>query len=411
MKVLALGGCGDMGRMVIAALLPAPQVTAVTIADKNHELAQRIVELTGSYKLSATEIDITDEAKLNDLMVSHDLIVNTVGPFYQFGIPILKATIKAKRNYVDICDDWKPTLEMLELDGEAKAAGITAIIGIGASPGITNLLAVKACSELDEVVEVMTGWGLGSTKSGKKPKYFVSNRKLFDKSKKKGKKANAALLHLIYESIGKIPTFRDGKLVEIDALTEVEPFKFPGGGRAMYACHIGHPEPVTLSRTLKARTISNVMYLTKYFTDELRDYVKQIEAKKLTETEVALAIERDLNKWWVKILLFFWLLSRFFKIPPELCVIAKGKKDNMPKKVAIGIKYRPYGEAEEGIDGVTSIPLAVATLLLIDGKITKKGVLTPEEAIDPDEFFTLYATYCKEGLTSEDVLITKIVNL
>ena len=67
MRILALGGAGDMGRMAVAALLAAPQVTSVTIADKNYEIAQRLVELTGSDKLSAVEIDITDEAKLENL--------------------------------------------------------------------------------------------------------------------------------------------------------------------------------------------------------------------------------------------------------------------------------------------------------------------------------------------------------
>jgi saccharopine dehydrogenase-like NADP-dependent oxidoreductase len=409
MKVLALG-CGDMGRMAIAVLVPSPKITSITVADKNGELAKKFVELVGSEKLTSLEIDVTEQEKLVDLISKHDLVISTVGPYYKFGIPILRAVIKAKRNYVDICDDWKPTLEMLELDGEAKAADITAIIGIGASPGITNLMAVIACSELDEVDEVITGWGLGNTKSGKKPPFFVSRKKLFKESKEE-KKANAALLHLLYESIGKILTFRDGKLVEIDALTEVEPLKFPGGGRAMYACHVGHPEPVTLSRTLKAKSISNVMYLTKYFTNTLRDYIEKIASKQLTEAEVAIEIERALNKWWVKLILGFWLLGRFFKLPPELCVIAKGKKDGKPIKVAVGTKYRPYGEVEEGMDGITAIPLAVAALMLIDGKITKKGVLTPEESINPDEFFERYAPYCQERLSKEDVLIKKIVDL
>ncbi|MHA1131227.1 MAG: saccharopine dehydrogenase family protein, partial [Candidatus Helarchaeota archaeon] len=323
MKVLALGA-GDMGRMAITVLIPSPNITSITVADKNYALAKRFVDLIGSEKLFAVEIDVTEEEKLIDLITKHNLVMNTVGPYYKFGVPILKAAIKAKRNYVDICDDWKPTLQMLKLDGEAKAAGITAIIGVGASPGITNLLAVKACSELDEIDEVITGWGLGATKSGRPPQFFISRKKLF--SKREVQKANAAILHLIHESIGKIPTFRNGQLVEIDALTEVEPLKFPGGGRAMYACHVGHPEPVTLSRSLKAKSISNVMYLTKFFTNELRDYLKQIETGQASEAEVAIAIEHALNKWWVKLLLAFWVVGRFFKLPPELCVIAKGKK-------------------------------------------------------------------------------------
>jgi saccharopine dehydrogenase-like NADP-dependent oxidoreductase len=403
-------GVGDMGRMAITVLIPSPQITSITVADKDYTLAKKFVDMIGSEKLSAVEIDVTDEDKLVALMAEHEVIMNTVGPFYKFGVPVLKAAIKARRNYVDICDDWKPTLEMLELDSEAKAADITAVIGIGASPGITNLMAVMACSELDQVDELITGWGLGSTKSGKKPSHFVS-KNMLSKESKVEKKANAAMLHLLFESVGKIPTYRDGQLIEIDALSDVEPLKFPGGGRALYACHVGHPEPVTLSRTLEAKTIANVMYLTKFFTDELREYLNKIESGQVTEAEVAIDIEKTLNKWWVKLILGFWLIWRLFKLPPELCAIAKGRKAGTQLKVAIGTKYRPYGEVEEGMDGITAIPLAVAALMLIDGKITKKGVLTPEESIDPEEFFTRYAGYCKEGLTMDDVIIKKIVAL
>ena len=396
--------------MGISVLIPCTQISSITVADKNYELAKKFVELMGSKKLSAVEIDVTDQEKLVNLMSEHDIVINTVGPFYKFGIPILEALIKAKRNYVDICDDWKPTLKMLEMDGAAKAAGITAILGIGASPGVTNLMAVKACSKLDEGDTIITGWGIGSTKSGKKPKNFVSRKKLFD-LKNEPKKANAAILHLVIESMGKIPTFQDGKLTEIDALTEVQSLKFPGGGRAMYACHVGHPEPITLSRTLKAKTISNVTYLTKMATNRIRNYIKKIEAGEMSESDVSIALERYLSRWWVYTYLFFWLIARFFKRPPELCAIAEGKKDNQPKKVAIGVKYRPYGEVEEGMDGITAIPLVIAALMLIDGKITKKGVLTPEESIDPDEFFKRYAKFCKENFTAKDVLIEKIIDL
>ena len=312
--------------MGISVLIPCTQISSITVADKNYELAKKFVELMGSKKLSAVEIDVTDQEKLVNLMSEHDIVINTVGPFYKFGIPILEALIKAKRNYVDICDDWKPTLKMLEMDGAAKAAGITAILGIGASPGVTNLMAVKACSKLDEVDTIITGWGIGSIKSGKKPKNFVSRKKLFD-LKNEPKKANAAILHLVIESMGKIPTFQDGKLTEIDALTEVQSLKFPGGGRAMYACHVGHPEPITLSRTLKAKTISNVTYLTKMATNRIRNYIKKIEAGEMSESDVSIALERDLSRWWVYTYLFFWLIARFFKLPPELCAIAEGKKD------------------------------------------------------------------------------------
>ena len=62
--------------------------------------------------------------------------------------------------------------------------------------------------------------------------------------------------------------------------------------------------------------------------------------------------------------------------------------------------------------GVISIPLAIAALMVINGEIKEKGILTPEEAIsDPMEFFNRYAKYCGENLKVEDVLLIREVNI
>ena len=47
---------------------------------------------------------------------------------------ILKAAIEAHVNIVDIDDDFDATKDSLDLDKSAQKAGITAIIGMGASP-------------------------------------------------------------------------------------------------------------------------------------------------------------------------------------------------------------------------------------------------------------------------------------
>ena len=54
----------------------------------------------------------------------------------------------------------RPMAQMLELDAAAKAVGATALVGTGAGPGITNLLAVLAARELDTVSGLVTGWNI-----------------------------------------------------------------------------------------------------------------------------------------------------------------------------------------------------------------------------------------------------------
>ncbi len=397
MKVLALGGSGDMGRMAVAILLEYPGISSITVADKNIERANHFVNLLESERVIAVEIDVTDHDKLLGLISSHDLVMNTVGPYYEFVTIILDTVIEAKKPYVDICDDWKPTLDLLDRDEKAKKAGITAIIGIGASPGITNLMAVLACSKLDQVDDLITAWGTGSTaKVGDRPKFYVSPRRFYKKFKDMPVIANAATMHLFYETLEEIPTYKDGKFKEIKSLTDAEPFQFPGF-KDTYVCHIGHPEPVTLPRVIKAKSVSNLMYMGKTVTDIVRKYTQKIINKELTVTEASIKFFDELRERGSDL----ELVKEYIGMPPGLSVIATGIKDGKRKKVAIANEKVPFG----AMAGVTGVPLAIATEMVINGEITEKGVLTPEEAfIDPMGFFDRYAMYCGENLTGKDVL-------
>jgi len=404
MKILALGGSGDMGRMAVAILLESPKVSSITVADKNYERAKIFVDLVGSDKLKAVEVDVTQKINLIELISSHDLVMNTVGPYYKFATMILEAVIEAKKPYVDICDDWKPTLDLLDMNDKAKKADMTAVIGIGASPGITNLMAVIACSKLDKVDDLITAWGYGGGEGvGEKPKYFIQPRRFYKRFKDMPVIANAATMHLFYETVENIPTFRDGKIIEIKPLTDAEPLQFPGF-KDTYVCHIGHPEPVTLPRVLNANSVSNLMYMGKIITDVVRKYTQQISDNVLTVSEASIKFGEEVRN----IGRDEEVIKEFIGLPPGLSVIAMGIKGGTRKKVAIANNRVPYG----AMAGITSVPLAITVEMMINGEITEKGVLTPEEAItDPMDFFDRYSKYCGDNLTGKDVLLIKEVDL
>lgn len=395
MRVLALGGAGDMGRTAVTTLLNSSSIQSITVADSNYALAEKFVHFAGSEKLAAVKIDVTEKHSLLDLISRHDLVMSAVGPYYRFGPMITEACIEAKKSCVDICDDWKPMLDVLAMDEIAKKSNITIIPGIGASPGLSNLLAALAASEFDEVDEIVTAWGSGPGIAGPVQPHHVSRRIL--ESESAGQK-NAAIMHLLHECVGTIPTYRKREFVHIIPLSDADPLQFPGYPD-IPAYHIGHPEPVTIPRTIKANSVSNVMFYDKSFIKLLTQVAGQIKSSELSIEEASLIFNKEAGTLAGH--------QETIKFPAPICVTVTGQKKGVKIKSALALTHIPYGQ----MAGSTGVPLAIAAVMLAEGRIGKKGVLAPEAIIDPAYFLDQYARYCGKGLRMKDILLKKKVNL
>jgi saccharopine dehydrogenase-like NADP-dependent oxidoreductase len=299
-------------------------------------------------------------------MKQYDMVVNTVGPFFRFGVPILKAAIEAQCKYVDICDDPEPTLEMLKLNEQAKAAGVTALIGTGASPGIANMLAVRAARELDTVDSIITGWNIDASHP----------------EERHGSGVSAAVVHMMEQISGLIPVTRGGKLEYRRALEKIE-IDYPGLHK-FTSSSIGHPEAVTLHHAFPTlRDNTNVCVCDKFTTGLLNLVRRLINARVLKVETAASILDRA----------FSMVPSRptdFLKpgSPPPLFAIASGTRNGQRGTAATALANGPGFT----MAATTGVPLAVCTLLLANQD--KPGVHVPETLIDPDDFFNVLAPHC-----------------
>jgi saccharopine dehydrogenase (NAD+, L-lysine forming) len=105
------------------------------------------------------EVDLLEEPeRLRELIRGAALVVNFAGPYYRTGAAVLEACIEVGCDYLDICDDAAATREMLARDETARAAGVRALVGMGASPGISNVLVRAAAEWLGDADEVSLSW-------------------------------------------------------------------------------------------------------------------------------------------------------------------------------------------------------------------------------------------------------------
>lgn len=152
MKAVVLGGCGAMGSEATRDLATTSDFDEITIADLNVAQAQTLAdELNANSdrgRVRAAPVDASDEDALVTIIRGQDVVVNTMT--YHFGLQATHVAIRAGVNYLDL-GGLHNTPKQLALDNEARAAGITIVLGCGATPGVTNVLARRGANELDTV--------------------------------------------------------------------------------------------------------------------------------------------------------------------------------------------------------------------------------------------------------------------
>jgi saccharopine dehydrogenase-like NADP-dependent oxidoreductase len=363
-----------MGRYAAATVARFEFVDEFVIADLDGSAAAAAASSYGA-KARGAAVDVRDPAALANLFAGAGAVLNTVGPFFRLGPPVLRAAIAAGVHYFDINDDWESTEAMLAMNDEARAAGITAVIGMGASPGISNLLACLAMKELDEVDEVIAGFDLDAAMP-----------------EKRGAKPAAATVHGLHQLTGKIRVFENGRFADAKPMQRVD-FDYPGlGARAGWT--MGHPEAITFPRNyanLRSARVLMTMEPTNLFGTRV---ICALIDTGLVSLERASA--------WVE-----WLegVGKPVKTPadyvsemlknganrlPPLFAIARGRHGGAPAAVAAAVRSAP----PVGMGGATGVPLATALGVVWPAACEKRGVFSPEAVVHPTAFFDALAPLC-----------------
>jgi len=375
-RVTVLGGCGAVGSVAVRTLASLDDFSEIVIGDIDDAKARRLAEELGKDKLTAVKVDARDPRSVKEAIRGSDVVLNCVGPFYMFGPPILRAVIEEGLNYVDICDDVDATLKLLEMDGEAKRAGVSALIGMGSSPGVTNLLAKFCADHLLEDVEAIDIYHA----HGGEPK-----------------EGAGVIGHRIHSMLIDIPMFLDGEFRKVSffgddgvALREEVDFHLLGRHRVY---PYPHPETITLPRYIKCRRVTNkgTVLPPQYF-----ELIMEIVRLGMVDEEPI-----DVKGHPVSPLDFIiaYIIKQREKILKETnfgeqrgCVkiVVRGTKEGKPHQYAFSLAS--VGQAMgEG----TGIPAALGATLMVRGKIQGKGVLPPEACVNPLDFLAIMQSYLK----------------
>tara|TARA_B110000438_G_C15779126_1_gene635485 strand:- start:354 stop:1436 length:1083 start_codon:yes stop_codon:yes gene_type:complete len=201
-SIIVLGG-GMVGSAIARDLKESNFI--VSIADKDLNLKSKIE----SFGINFKKIDFANKKEVFDIIENYDLVIGAVPGF--LGRQVLGIVLNAKKNYVDISFMSEDSKEFNDL---AKKNELTVITDAGVAPGLSNLLYGRALSEYD--VLTSANCYVGGLPQNPEPPWFY--------------KSVFSPIDVVEEYTRPARFVKDGKLVVVPAMTDIETIKFEGVG-------------------------------------------------------------------------------------------------------------------------------------------------------------------------------------
>ena len=160
MKILAVGGAGAMASGTVRDLAASysRHVDELVVADTSGARAAALVREIGDARLKSIALDVTDAAALRNALQSADLCINAVPTFAGHQMSIFEACFETRTSYVDYGGMGVYTVKQKAHHRKWQEAGLTAVLGLGADPGISNVICKAVAERLDTIDRINLYW-------------------------------------------------------------------------------------------------------------------------------------------------------------------------------------------------------------------------------------------------------------
>jgi saccharopine dehydrogenase-like NADP-dependent oxidoreductase len=376
MHIIVLGGAGAMGRIAVRALTEYADIDQITIADYNEERAHKVAVSLHSSNIEVRQIDVNDEERLRTLLRGADVVLNAVE--YVFNLPVLKACIQEKVHYADLGGLFHMTRRLMKMNDEVSTAGITAILGMGGTPGVTNVLARAAVDKLDRVESIKVQLGCSDdTPSSASLVAPYSIRTILDEFTKEPQ------------------VFQDGVWRPQQPLSGQEEMVFPlpvGRATAIYSLH---SECATFPISFQDKGIHYVSFKIACPSDFMTKLKFLVDLGFGSDEPIGV---RGVKISPREVLARLMEMAPIEDVEPQDCdvlrVVANGESEGQRVEIAnqiVVLPYRRWGISAGELD--TGTPLAIAGHMLATGEITRRGAFGPEMCVPVEPFFYELARY------------------
>lgn len=374
MSILVLGASGQIGAYTVKDLIEycgAKEVIASSRKMGNVKKAMDDLKLTKKVKLM--EVDATDINKVLDTIKKEKVqsVVNCA--WYQTNLGVMDACLKGGATYTDLGGFFDTCLKQIELSKKWRDAGINATIGLGSTPGMTNVAGAAGAKRLDSIdsIDIVCAWGNTlPVKEAGWPGYSI----------------RTVLDEFTQESV----QWMDGKYQKQKILGGEKEVVMPDPIGKVKSYFIKHSEPATMGKYLNAK---NCTFRIGFPPIDMGTF--------MTLRSLGFADTTPLDAGGCKISPLDYLTSMYQRgisqgreaVPNEAfeydmfridCV---GKKGGMPATVTYFIST--WNDPKVGWSSArdTSVPPSIVAYWQNTKKIKEPGVFPAEATVDPIPFF------------------------
>ena len=211
------------------------EVETIGIVDRREDALKRVKKWINSDKIVMHILDIEDKENTKKLMKQYD-VGAVVLPNRRSSYKVVDTAINAGFNIVDILEEYHRRPDPYEIEGleipdgmpsneygewlhkKAIENNVTFVDGIGFAPGLTNITLGEGIRKMDRAESAIARCGGIPAKkaAGKHPlKYMIT----------------WAFEYVLREYMVKVEVIKNGKIVEVSAMSDLEKFKFAKLGK------------------------------------------------------------------------------------------------------------------------------------------------------------------------------------
>lgn len=361
MRMLVVGA-GRMGLGAVHDLSAQNDVSEITVADADISKARYIAERVDKRKVKPVQLDASDERAAVEVMKGHAAAISCVN--YWLNERLARAAIEAGANFCDLGGNNDVVDAELRLDAEARRRGLNVIPDCGLAPGMVAVIVAHGVARFERVDEIHIRVG----GLPQKPRPPLDYQLVF------------AVEGLLNEYVEPARVIRNGKVVVIPPMTELESLEFPAPFAKLEAFQTSGGTS-TLVDTFLGK-VKELDYKTIRYPGHCVKFKTMLDLG-LSSSDPITVDGASVKPRRV----FGELLVKHLPHDEPDVVLVRVEVVGQGKRLRYDII--DYQDEKTGLSAMmrtTSFPASIVALMMARGQTTQKGALPQERCIPPEPF-------------------------